>query len=224
MTTPTPPTPALRILLADDHEMIRRGTRLLLERQPGWQICAEATTGPQAVAAAVETRPDVAIVDVIMPGLDGLEVVRQLRKAAPQVEIVAFTAQTSEVLVQNLFAAGVRSCIGKSEDGEHLVQAVRAAAAHKPYFTAQTSEILFTRYLQGGGKAGSAQPGSPLSPREHEVLRLVALGQANKEISELLGLSIRTVETHRAALLHKLGLKSVADIVRYAIRNGIIEA
>jgi DNA-binding NarL/FixJ family response regulator len=224
MNPPSPSAPALRILLADDHEMIRRGTRLLLESQPGWQVCAEAATGPQAVAAAVECRPDVAIIDVVMPGLDGLEVVRQIRKAAPQIELVTFTAQTSEVLVQNLFAAGVRSCILKSEDGEHLLAAVRAAAGHKPYFTAHASEILFSRYLQGKAEGSSAQPGSPLSPREHEVLRLVALGQANKEISELLGLSIRTVETHRAALLHKLGLKSVADLVRYAIRNGLIEA
>ena len=225
MTPPAPDSAAtLRILLADDHEMVRRGTRSLLENQPGWRVCGEAGTGRQAVAAAIELKPDVAVVDVMLPELGGVEVVRQIKKAVPQVEIVTFTGQTSEALVQSVFDAGARSCILKTDGGEHLVRAVRSASEHKPYFTAHASEVIFSRYLHGKAGENPAHPGSPLTNREHEILTLVVQGKSNKEVSKLLDLSVRTVESHRAALMEKLGLHTLPDLVRYAIRNGIIEA
>jgi DNA-binding NarL/FixJ family response regulator len=214
----------IRILLVDDHEVVRRGTRALLEHQTGWQVCGEATTGRQAVTAAIDLKPDVAIIDVVLPELGGIEAIRQIKRAVPDVEVVTFTARASEEIVQNVFDAGARSCIMKTEDGEHLLEAVRSAAAHKPYFTPHTSAVVFSRYIHGGKAKEAASSVNQLTPREHEIIALVAAGKSNKETSDLLGVSVRTVESHRAAIMQKLSLHSIGDLVRYAIRNGIVEA
>lgn len=210
----------VRILIADDHDIVRAGVRLLIEKQPGWEVCGEAANGREAVALAEKFQPDVAVLDITMPELNGLEAARQIKQRVPQVEVVMLTAHDSEDLVHQVFDVGARSYIVKTEAAKHLVPAVRSAHEHKPFFTSKVSEIIFARYLDRGDvdpKNGS------LTPRERELLQLLAEGKSNKEAAGTLGISVKTVESHRAAVMHKLRLKSVSDLVRYAIRNKIIE-
>jgi two-component system, NarL family, response regulator NreC len=210
----------IRILIADDHDIVRAGVRLLIEKQPGWEVCGEAADGREAVALAEKFQPDVAVLDITMPELNGLEAARQIKRRVPQVEVVMLTAHDNESLVHQVFEVGARSYIVKTEAAKHLVPAVRLACAHKPFFTSKVSEIVFARYLNRGD--GDPKNGS-LTPRERELLQLLAEGKSNKEAAGMLGISIKTVESHRAAVMHKLTLKSVSDLVRYAIRNKIIE-
>jgi two-component system response regulator NreC len=211
----------IRILIADDHDIVRAGVRLLIEKQPGWEVCGEAASGREAVALAEKYQPDVAVLDITMPELNGLEAARQIKRRMPQVEVVMLTAHDNEDLVHQVFDVGARSYILKTEAAKHLVPAVRSAYAHKPFFTNKVSEIVFARYLD----RGDADPeNSSLTPRERELLQLLAEGKSNKEAAGTLGISVKTVESHRAAVMHKLRLRSVSDLVRYAIRNKIIEA
>ena len=210
----------LRILIADDHDVVRAGVRLLIETQPGWDVCGEAANGREAVALADKLRPDLVVLDITMPELNGLEAARQIKKASPKIEVLMLTAHESEDLVHQVFDVGARSYILKSEAGKHLVAAIQFAGEHKPYFTSKVSEIVFARYL--GGKTPDSESAT-LTARERELLQLLAEGQSNKEAASQLGISVKTVETHRAAIMRKLALKSVSDLVRYAIRNKIIE-
>ena len=212
-------TPELKILLADDHAVVRTGLRALLEAERGWKICAEAATGREAIAQAKDSRPDVAIIDINMPDLNGLEAAREIKRLLPQTELIIFTADESAELIREVFAAGARSYIIKEQAMEHLVEAVRAAAAHKPFFTTKVGEVLFARFIHG--KTGE-QSEERLTKREREIVQLIAEGAANKEVAEKLGISLRTAETHRANILRKLNVGSVAELVRYAIRNKII--
>ncbi len=215
----------VRILLADDHEMIRHGTRLLLEKQPGWTVCGEARTGREAVAMATALTPDVAVLDINMPELNGLDAAKQIRRALPQTEVLIFTGIENEELVHEVFSAGARSYILKSDISEHLIAAVTALAQHKSYFTTRISEIVFARYLRTKKPgAEEPEPGSRLTAREREIVQLLAEGKSNKEVGVALGISAKTAETHRAAVMRKLNLPSFSDLVRYAIRNHIIEA
>jgi two-component system, NarL family, response regulator NreC len=210
----------IRVLIADDHDIVRAGVRLLIEKQPGWEVCGEAANGREAVALAEKFQPDVAVLDITMPELNGLEAARQIKQRVPQVEVVMLTAHDNEDLVHQVFDVGARSYIVKTEAAKHLVPAVRSAHEHKPFFTSKVSEIIFARYLDRGD--GDPENGS-LTPRERELLQLLAEGKSNKEAAGTLGISVKTVESHRAAVMHKLRLKSVSDLVRYAIRNKIIE-
>jgi DNA-binding NarL/FixJ family response regulator len=158
-----------------------------------------------------------------MPGLNGLEAARKIKRALPQTEVLIFTGVESEQLIHEIFAAGVRSYILKSDLGKHLVAAIRALSQHKHYFTDRVSEVVFARYLDGASGAGKDKA-EGLTPREREIVQLLAEGKSNKEVGTLLGISIKTVETHRAAIMRKLRLKAFADLVRYAIRNQIISA
>jgi len=211
----------IRILIADDHDVVRSGVRLLIERESGWEICGEAADGREAVALAEKVQPDVVVLDMTMPELNGLEAARQIKKRSPKVEIVMLTAHENEDLVHQVFDVGARSYILKTEAAKHLVPAIRSAAAHKPFFTSKISEIVFARYLN---PAGPDQKDASLTPRERELIQLLAEGKSNKESASVLGISVKTVETHRAAIMKKLAFKSVSDLVRYAIRNKIIEA
>jgi two-component system response regulator NreC len=211
----------IRILIADDHDIVRSGVRLLIERELGWEICGEAADGREAVALAEKVQPDVVVLDLTMPELSGLEAARQIKKRSPKMEIVMLTAHESEDLVHQVFDVGARSYILKSEAAKHLVPAIRSAAAHKPFFTSKVSEIVFARYLN---PAGPDRKETGLTPRERELIQLLAEGKSNKESASVLGISVKTVETHRASIMKKLALKSVSDLVRYAIRNKIIEA
>ena len=224
-TTPSTTTAPLRILIADDHDVMRDGTRSLIERQPGWEVCGLAGTGREAVAQAIELRPDIVIMDMSMPELNGLDAAVQIRRRLPGTEILMFTAHQTEDLVREVFEAGAKSFIFKSDAHAFLVDAIQSLSQHKPFFTSKVSEILFSDLInRSNGHSNGAQPGQRLSEREREVVQLVAEGQSNKEVAGALGISVRTAETHRAHILRKLNLDSVASLVRYAIRNKIIEA
>jgi two-component system response regulator NreC len=213
----------LRILLADDHEVVREGVRRLIEKEAGWEICGEADDGRKAVALAVQLKPDVVVLDMAMPELNGLEAARQIKGALPKTEVLIFTGEVGEQLIHEVFAAGARSYILKSDIGGHLVAAIRALGDHKHYFTDRISEVVFARYFDGESGAGKDKT-EDLTPREREIVQLLGEGKSNKATGAVLGISIKTVETHRATAMRKLRLDSFADLVRYAIRNKIIAA
>lgn len=219
-----PPTAPLRILIADDHDVMRQGTSAVIERQPGWQICGVAGDGREAVARARELKPDIVILDMTMPQLNGLDAAIMIKRQLPGSEIVMFTAHESDDLIRKAFQAGVKSFIFKTEAHRLLVEAIESVARHKPFFTPKVSEILFSDMVNRGEgtRRDGAEPGERLSGREREMVQLIAEGKSNKEIADTLGISVRTAETHRANMLRKLNLESVADLVRYAIRNQLI--
>jgi len=212
----------IRILIVDDHAVVRLGVRRLIETQPDWNLCGEASSGREALAAVEELKPDVIIQDITLPDLDGMEVVRQIKKFHPETEIVIFTAHETETLVHQAFSAGARSYLIKTDGINHFVEAVRSASAHQPYFTPRVSEIIFKRLQAAGPEAEGALPDTGLTPREREAVRIIAEGKSNKELAALLGISLRTAESHRAAIMHKLNLHGIGELIRYAIRNGII--
>ncbi len=220
---PTSSSPVkLRILVADDHEIVRQGVRRVVENQPAWEVCGEAADGRTAVALAEKLKPDVAILDLGMPQLNGLEAARQIRRSVPQTEVLIFTGDESEQLIHDVFETGARSYILKSDIGTFLISAITALGQHKHYFTNKISEIVFARYLDGRSGAGKDKT-EGLTPREREIVQLLAEGKSNKATAALLGVSIKTVETHRAAIMRKLRLAAFAALVRYAIRNKIIQ-
>jgi two-component system, NarL family, response regulator NreC len=221
MTTAARP---LRILIADDHDVMRQGTRAVIEREPGWEVCGIASTGREVVAQALQLQPDIVVMDMTMPELNGLDAAIQIKRQLPSTEILMFTAHETDDLIRDAFEAGVKSFIFKSEAHHFLVEAIESLARHKPFFTAKVSQILFSRILnRAEGMRDAAEPGERLTAREREIVQLVAEGKSNKEVAEALGISVRTAETHRASILHKLNLDSVASLVRYAIRNKMIE-
>lgn len=216
--------PPMRILIADDHDVMREGMRSVIEQHPGWEVCGVASTGREAVAKATELEPDIVIMDMTMPELNGLDAAVQIKRRVPQTEILMFTAHESDNLIRDAFEAGVKSFILKSEAHHFLVQAIESLARHKPFFTSKVSEILFSNILNRvAGSREATTPGQRLSPREREIVQLIADGKSNKEVADALSISVRTAETHRASILRKLNLDSVAALVRYAIRNKIIE-
>lgn len=214
---------AVRVLVADDHEVVLEGVRALIERQSDLEVCGLATTGREAVDLARKTKPDVVVLDITMPELDGIEAIRQIRRALPNTEVVVFSAHSSEEMIEEVFEAGAKSYIEKIEASRDLVAAIRSLAEHKPFFTSQTSETLFEKFLVPGARKQPGRAEPKLTAREREIARLLAQSGSNKEMAATLGISIRTVETHRATLMHKLGVHSVAGVVRYAIRHHLIE-
>jgi len=206
----------LRILLADDHEIVRRGLKELLEEQAGWTVCAEAANGREAVELAVQSRPQVAILDFSMPELNGLEATRRIRQAVPSIEVLIFTMHESDEIMRDILAAGAKGYLLKSDARRLLIAAIESLAAHQPFFTGKVSEALLAGYLGHNRE-------SMLSPREKNVVQLIAEGKSNKHIAELLNLSLKTVETHRSSAIRKLHLDSTAALVRYAVRNKLVE-
>jgi DNA-binding NarL/FixJ family response regulator len=215
----------IRILVADDHEVVRHGIRRMIEGQPGWEICAEAADGRQAVEAAERTRPDVAILDIGMPELNGLDAARQILKASPRTEVLILTMHQSEQLVREVVSAGARGYVLKSDAGRTLVAAIEALRSRKPFLTSRVSEIVLEAYRDRSREAAAA-PAPPriLTAREREVVQLLAEGCSNKDVARRLGISIKTAETHRSNIMRKLDLHSVTELVRYAIRNNIAQA
>jgi DNA-binding NarL/FixJ family response regulator len=211
----------LRILIADDHEVLRRGLLALLEQHADWHVIGEASNGREAVNLALKTRPDVALLDLFMPEMNGLEATQVIKKELPNTEVLIFTVHESEDSIRAVLAAGARGYLLKTELTHTVVAAIESVAEHKPFFSPQISKKLLDNYLQT--QAVSAMSADPLTAREREVLQLLAEGRINKEVSALLGISEKTVETHRAAIMKKLEAKSVADLVRYAVRARIIE-
>lgn len=217
--------PTVRILIADDHDVMREGTRAVIERQPGWEVCGVAATGREAVEKAFLLEPDIVVMDMSMPELNGLDAAQQIKRRLPRTEILIFTAYQTDDMIREVFEAGAKSFIVKSEAHSSLVEAIQSLSQHKPFFTHKVSEVLFAEILHRcEATPPAAQTGRRLTPREREIVQLLAEGSSNKKVASALGISVRTAETHRASVLRKLSLGSVADLVRYAIRNKIIEA
>ena len=211
----------LRILVADDHQLIRRGLRELLTTQGGWQVVGEASNGLDAVEMAVKLRPDIAILDFSMPGLNGPEAAAFISSQVPDTGVIVLTMHDSESVIREVLRAGARGFVLKSDADRDLLLAVEAVAENRHFFAARVSQLI-TDYLRGGKvSAETSKKSALLTEREHEVMRLLADGMSSKEVATLLQISIRTVETHRLNISRKLGFNSVADLVRYAIRNGI---
>ena len=218
-------TSPLRILVADDHDVMREGICAVIERQPGWEVCGVAGTGREAVSQALALKPDIVVMDMSMPDLNGLDAAVQIKRRLPCTEILIFTAHETDELIREVFEAGAKSFIFKSEAYDFLVQAIHSLSQHKPFFTNKVSEVLFAEMLQRSEKKShEAQASKRLTGREREIVQLLAEGKSNKEVAGALGLSVRTAETHRANILHKLNLDSLASLVRYAIRHKMIPA
>src|ERR1700704_3006224 len=218
-------TKRLRILVADDHELVRRGIREQLRARRGWIIVGEAMNGREAVEKASKLKPDVAIVDISMPDLDGLQATRQIREAAPSTEVVVLTMHESDQMVRRVLEAGARGYVLKSDLAAHLVKAVKDVSAGKLFLTPKVSDMGLKGLLKTADQHDSkehfqARP----TPREVEIIRLLALGKPNKKIAAELGITIRTVETHRAKIMLKLGMHSLAELIHYAIRHKIMSA
>jgi DNA-binding NarL/FixJ family response regulator len=215
----------LRILIADDHGLVRRGARGVLQSRRGWKVVGEAANGREAVEKAIKLKPDVAIMDISMPELDGVEVVRQVQEAVPNTKVLVLTMHESDQMVQCALEAGARGYILKSDLTDSLPKAVRAVADGKRFLTPKVSEIVLEGFLNTGNKPRQGERvGARTTPRETEVTRLLAEGKSNKEIASILGIALRTVETHRAKIMLKLGLHSIAELVHYAIRRKIVAA
>jgi DNA-binding NarL/FixJ family response regulator len=213
---------ALRILIADDHEVARRGIRSLLEGHAGWEIVGEAKDGREAVELAATSKPDIFLLDIGMPNLNGLDAARQILSTTPDARILILTIHDSEQVVREVLAAGARGFLLKSDAGRDLVAAVEALQQRRTFFTPRVAQMMLDGYLRPQGEnEGSSQ--CVLTPREREVIQLVAEGKTTKEIASALNLSVKTAETHRTNLMRKLDLHSVADLTLYAVRNGIVQ-
>ena len=213
----------LRILVADDHALVRRGARGVLHSRNGWRVVGEAANGLEAVEKAIKLKPDVTILDISMPELDGVEAVRQIREAVPDSKVLVLTMHESNQMVKRALDAGAHGYILKSDLTDTLPKAVRAVAEGKRFLTPKVSEIVLDGFLKARSEQKQAERRStPATPREIEVIRLLAEGKSNKEIATQLGITVRTVETHRAKIMLKLGFHSLADLIHYAIRNELV--
>jgi DNA-binding NarL/FixJ family response regulator len=214
---------AVSVLIADDHEIVRRGLRALIHEQSGWQVVAEAADGRDAVAKAEEFKPDVAILDITMPSLNGLEATRQIAKLSPRTKVLILSIHESDQLIHKLVGAGARGYLLKVDAGRHFITAVKALLANKTFFTPKVAQKLTDGHLDKVPKA-SEEEFSPITGRQREVLQLLAEGKSSKEVASILGITLKTAETHRSNLMRRLNCHSVTELVRYAIRNEIVEA
>jgi len=212
----------LRILVADDHELVRRGIRGLLRTRRGWAVVGEAVNGREAIDKVNRLKPDIAILDISMPDLDGLQAARRIREAVPTTEVVVLTMHESDQMVRRVLDAGALGFVLKSDLAKHLVKAVKDVSAGKQFLTPRISDIVLKGFLNTANHADTSGPSQARpTPREVEIIRLLAEGKANKAIAAKLGITIRTVETHRAKIMLKLGLHSLTELIHYAIRNKI---
>ncbi|HWH58113.1 MAG TPA: response regulator transcription factor [Terriglobales bacterium] len=213
----------LRIMVADDHEVVRKGLVALLQAQPEWQVCGEAGDGREAVEKAIQLKPDILILDIGMPSLNGLEATRQILKTIPNARVLILTLHDSDQVVREVLNAGARGFLLKSDAARDLVAAVEALRHDKTYFTSKVAAMVLEGYLKGGTPGAVITPGrNRLTPREREIVQLLAEGKSTKEVAVALGLSVKTAETHRSNIMRKLQLHSVSDLVLYAVRNNIV--
>lgn len=213
----------LRILLADDHGLVRHGARVILQTRRNWKVIDEAVNGREAVEKAIALKPDVAIIDISMPGLDGIEVVRQILKAVPDTKVLILTMHESDQMVRHALEAGVHGYLLKSDLTESLTKAVEAIVRGKRFLTPKVSEIVLEGFLNTRSKEEGAEGADVLAtPREIQIIRLLAQGKSNKQIASELGITVRTVDTHRAKIMLRLGLHSLAELIHYAIRHQIV--
>jgi DNA-binding NarL/FixJ family response regulator len=210
----------IRILVADDHEVVRRGVRNLLTGRPGLEVCGEAASGEEAVTAAELQHPDVVILDVMMPGPSGIAAAREIRARLPRTEVLVFTMHETDELLADALSSGAQGYVLKTDPSRQLLAAIEALAHHARFVTPSISDT----FLHQTGRRGAARDGPLLlTSREREVVRLLARGQPNRQVASALGISVKTVESHRANVMRKLELGSIVDLVRYAVRNGLVE-
>jgi DNA-binding NarL/FixJ family response regulator len=209
----------LRILIADDHDIVRKGVRDVVESHPGWEVCGEAANGQQTLELAHRERPDVVILDVSLPIMNGLAVTRRLRQETPESRVLLFTMHDDDETVSGGLAAGARGYILKTDSERHLEAAISALGANRPYFSPFVSELL----LEAAVTERKRSRLESFTVRELEVVQLIAEGNSNKQIARLLGISIKTVESHRAAAMRKAGARTAAEIVRFAIKHNQIQ-
>jgi DNA-binding NarL/FixJ family response regulator len=215
---------ALRLLVADDHEVVRKGVRSLIEAQPGWEVAAEASNGREAVEKAKEMKPDVTVLDIGMPSLNGLEAARQMLKNDARAKIVILTMHESDEVIREVLDVGARGYVLKTDAGRDLVTAVNAVRSNKTFFTAKVAQMVLDGYLNKKPKKEQANPpNGRLTARQREIVQLLAEGKSSKEVAVALGLSVKTAETHRANIMRRLDCHSVSELVRYAVRNNIID-
>ena len=212
-----------RIVIADDHEVVRKGLRAILEAHPGWEVCGEASDGRSAVEKAQELRPEVVVIDIGMPQLNGLEATRQILKNQPETRVLVLSVYESEQLVEEVLDAGARGYVLKSDASRDLVRAIEELLRNHTFFTSRVGQLVLETVLgkraHGKMKGGS----SPLTPREREVVQLLAEGKSSKEVAVALNLSVKTAETHRANIMRKLDVHSISELVLYAVKNNIVQ-
>jgi DNA-binding NarL/FixJ family response regulator len=215
----------LRILIADDHGLVRHGARSVLHSRHGWKVVGEAANGREAVEKTTKLKPNVAILDLSMPEMDGVKAVSQIREAVPDTKVLVLTMHESDHMVQRALDAGAHGYVLKSDLTECLAKAVKAVAEGKRFLTPKVSELVLEGFLKTKGQHQKGEwAGAKTTPRELEIIRLLALGKSNKEIAGELGIAVRTVETHRSKIMLKLGLHSLAELIHYALRHKIVSA
>jgi DNA-binding NarL/FixJ family response regulator len=215
--------PPLRILVADDHDVVRQGLRSLLESRTGWEVCGEASHGREAVEMSVALKPEIVIMDIAMPTMTGLEATRQILKASPKTQVIVLTMHESEELLREVLDAGARGYVLKTDKGRELISAVDAVCNHNTFFTSRVAEMVLHGYLEtSNGALKPMNRAQSLTPREKEVLHLVADGKSNKEVAAGLSISVKTAEAHRINIMRKLNAQSVVDLVKYAMRNNML--
>ena len=212
----------LRIVVVDDHAVVRRGVRALLESRTDWEVVAEATTGREALDAVKRHRPEIVVMDISLPELNGLEATRQIVQESRQTEVLVLTMHHSEELAREVLKAGARGYVLKSDADESLITAVDALRQHKPFLTSGVTEFMLDGFLRDMSAPDLSTKDS-VTPREREIIQLLTEGLSNKEAAARLGISVKTIEAHRANIMRKLRLRSVTDLVRYAIRNKIAQ-
>jgi DNA-binding NarL/FixJ family response regulator len=212
---------ALRILVADDHEVVRRGLCALLKSHAGWEVCAEAADGREAVDKVNQLKPDIVILDIGMPNLNGLTAARQILRADPHQKILVLTISDAEQVVREVLDAGARGFVLKSDAARDLLDAVDALDHNRTFFTSRVAEMILHGYRNPSAEQELTLP--MLSSREREIVQLLAEGKSSKEVASILDLSVNTVETHRSNIMRKLGVHSLSELVLYAIRNNIVQ-
>jgi DNA-binding NarL/FixJ family response regulator len=213
----------LRILIVDDHAVVRRGVRSLLESQPDWEIAGEATTGRQAVDMAKDLQPDIVVMDLSLPELNGLDATRHILKESPRSEILVLTMHHSEQLAREVLQAGARGYVLKSDADQSLIAAIESLRQRKLFLTSTVTEFMLDDYMRRADTSDDGPPKTAVTTREREIIQSLAEGKSNKETASMLGVSVKTIEAHRANIMRKLRLRSVSDLVRYAIRNKIVQ-
>jgi DNA-binding NarL/FixJ family response regulator len=215
----------MRVLVADDHEIVRRGLCSLIEGQPGWKVAAEAADGREAVEKTRELKPDLTVMDISMPSMNGLEATRQIMKDCPESKVLVLTVHDSDPLIREVLDAGARGYVLKADAGRDLVAALEALRRNKTFFTAKVAQTVLDGYLKRDFEPAEVNTRKGrLTPRQREIVQLLAEGKSSKEVAVELGISVKTAETHRANIMRRLDCHSVSELVRYAIRNQIIEA
>lgn len=219
------PAKNYRVLVADDHDVVRRGVRALLEGQPGVEVCCEAATGVEAVEHVKKTKPDLVVLDLTMPDMNGLEAARVIRETSPETEVLILSMHFSEEIAREVLRVGARGYLLKTDANTELIAAVQRLRQGKTFFTSRLTASMADSFINASGDPNSLNPipGSPLTVREVEIVQLLAEGKSNKEVAAALGVSTRTIESHRNHIMHKMSFASFSDLIRFAVRNNLVE-